>query len=99
MGVRRIEAEDMPAVARLCGQWGYPATAEQVLQRFRRLEADPYASLYVAVAEDGSLAGSVHVRGHHSLSADPVAEIGGIVVDQTCGRPGMGRRLMARARR
>ena len=97
MHIRQMKADDIPAVAILCGQWGYPATVEQVLPRFLRLAADPDGGLYVAQADNGSVVGWVHVHGCHTLATDSTAEIGGIVVDQSCRRQGVGRALVAQA--
>jgi len=95
--IRQMREDDIPTVARLCGQWGYPASLEQVLPRFLQLAADPNRCLYVAQADDGQVVGWVDVHAYHTLAADSTAEIGGIVVDQSCRRQGVGRALMAQA--
>lgn len=97
MHIRQMEPDDIPTVAILCVQWGYPASMEQVLPRFLQFAADPDRCLYVAQADDGSVVGWVHVHGYHTLATESAAEIEGIVVDQSCRRRGVGRALMAQA--
>ncbi len=97
MQIREMDADDMPAVAVLCGQWGYPTSTEQVLPRFLKFAGDPDRGLYVAEADDGRVVGWVHVHVYHTLALESSVEIEGIVVDQSCRRQGVGRALVAQA--
>ena len=96
MQLRFMRREDAPDVARLCGELGYPSTTAEVLARFEQLEASPRDSVVVA-ADDDAVVGWVHVHEHHTLESDPVAEIGGLVVDSRYRSQGVGGRLMLRA--
>jgi GNAT superfamily N-acetyltransferase len=94
--IRRAQAGDIPALARLSGELGYPSTVEQVRGRWRDIESDGNSAVFVAVV-DGAVVGWVHVYRHRVLEADSRAEIGGLVTAPSVRRRGIGRTLMARA--
>ena len=54
-------------------------------------------TVYVAAGADGAVVGWVHVFLAHRLVAEPFAEIGGLVVDESCRVYGVGRALMETA--
>jgi GNAT superfamily N-acetyltransferase len=75
-----MKPEDSAVVADLCGQLGYPATPDQVLERIGRVERLTRAALFVG-EEEGRVIGWIHVAIIQVLEADLYAEIGGLVVD------------------
>ncbi len=95
--IRAMLPGDLAAVTELSAQWGYVTTLETTERRFRSLLSQSDHALFVAAAEDGGVAGWIHVHALHSLEADSCAEIGGLVVDQRRRRQGAGRALVARA--
>lgn len=95
--IRELRFEDLPAVAALCGELGYPSTPDQLVRRFSRLLAEPSHAAFVAL-EDGEVAGWLHVFLAVHLESDPYAEIGGLVVAEAWRSRKVGARLVARAR-
>jgi GNAT superfamily N-acetyltransferase len=96
MTTRPARLADAPAIAVLTGQLGYDATVAQVTERLARLLARP--DMFVAVAEQaGQIAGWVHVEIAEYVESEPFAVIGGLVVDRTHRRQGIGAALMADA--
>ena len=73
---------DLPALARLMGDLGYPATPEQLRPRLARLEGvDDYATR-VAVA-DGQVVGMMGLqRGWSYTHDEPFVRILALVVDE-----------------
>lgn len=96
MLVRRMESIDVEQVTALCEQFGYPASREEVEERFNHLQR--LTEHHILVAEDdGVIIGWIHVHGIHSLSSPPYVEVRGIVVDSQCRQHGVGRLLMTEA--
>ena len=85
--------EDSAVVADLCGQLGYPATPDQILERFTRIERHNRAALFVG-DDEGRVVGWIHVAIVQVLEADLYAEIGGLVVDDTHRSRGVGAALV-----
>src|SRR5882672_1560877 len=95
--VRPAEAADVDAIAFLCGQLGYPSTAEDIERRLAEAVDGPGAAVLVAASRQDVVIGWVHVRALHLLTRDACAEIGGLVVDEGRRGRGIGGRLMAAA--
>lgn len=91
-----MESHDTPQVAALCVQFGYPATTEQVEERFQRLSQSAEHQIFIA-ADNSTIVGWIHVHGIHSISSPAYAEIRGIVVDRNYRQRGVGRMLMEQA--
>lgn len=96
--VRLADVADSGALARLSGQLGYPADAERVTKRLIALQQDRGHAVFVAAA-DGEVIGWLHVFLCRLLESEPMAEVGGLVVDAAHRGGGAGRMLMARAER
>jgi len=92
--IRPAAAGDAERIAVLSGQFGYPATAEQVWQRLQRLEGDSEHAALVAQAPGGEVVGWLHVHLAHTLELDTQAEISGLVVEEAWRSRGVGRVLM-----
>ena len=97
IAVRPAEAGDAEAIATLCGQLGYPSTAEQIERRLTAIADDPGAAILVAGSGAHGVIAWVHVRTLHLLTREACAEIGGLVVDESRRGHGIGGRLMAAA--
>jgi len=97
--IRTMTSEDIPAVARLATQLGYPSEASDIERRFALLRGDPDHVVFVAEAPTGAVVGWVHVHAQRLLEAEPFAEIGGLVVDEGWRGRGAGHLLMAAAER
>jgi len=94
--VRTIHPADAAAVASLCAQLGHPTTEDDAIHRIASILRQDQQALLVA-ERAGQILGWVHVFGAHRLESPPFAEIGGLVVDQTCRRTGAGRALVTAA--
>jgi GNAT superfamily N-acetyltransferase len=97
VAVRPMIPGDAEAVAHLCGQLGYPASPGDIACRLAALAGDLNHGLFVAESADGRVVGWVHVHGRRLLVAEPLAELGGLVVDEGHRRSGAGRALMGAA--
>jgi len=95
--IRQANSSDTAAVARLCGQLGYPADEDSVNERFRAIDEDPHHAVFVAEDEDGSVVGWIHVMPRQTLLSSMVGELGGLVVDERGRRKGVGAALVAYA--
>ncbi|HEU4885342.1 MAG TPA: GNAT family N-acetyltransferase [Longimicrobium sp.] len=92
--VRPVADADLPAVARLMGELGYPASAEQVRDRLARVAGDDDYAAYVAEV-DGEVAGFLGMaRGWAYEHERPYARIITLVVDTQVRRRGVGARLV-----
>ena len=92
--VRAAVSEDAAALAELCGQLGYPSTADVVAAQLPLL-APPHYALFVA--ERDVVIGWIQVQSKVSLHAGRFAEITGLVVDERHRGKGVGTLLLARA--
>jgi GNAT superfamily N-acetyltransferase len=88
---------DIPDLADLAGQLGYPSTPEQVAGRFDTLNKKPDENAVFVAELDGRVAGWVHVHRYQLLVESPEAEIGGLVVDASLRGRGFGALLMEAA--
>jgi GNAT superfamily N-acetyltransferase len=93
--LRPAAPADADALARLCGELGYPSTSGQVQDRLRLLD-DPERTLLVAET-GGGLAGFIDVHVQRVVEADPYAEGGGLVVMAGHRGEGLGAALLAAA--
>lgn len=95
--IRLASAGDAGRIAVLCQQLGYPASRKQVQRRLHQIQQDEGHAVYVAEQSDGHIVGWVHVHLRQLVVANLQAEIGGLVVDESYRRHGIGRLLMERA--
>jgi len=91
-----MEEGDLPRVAALTIQLGYPSTLEAIARRYRALVEDKACALYVAEV-DGTVAGWVYIRGVVLFEEDARAEVWGLVVDEQRRRQRIGEALMQAA--
>jgi GNAT superfamily N-acetyltransferase len=95
--IREAIDGDAAALASLSTQLGYPADAETMRERLRRVRAQGSGCVFVAV--DGeAVVGWTHVVERLQLEDAPLAEIAGLIVDQTVRGAGVGARLMRAAK-
>ncbi|QSO52693.1 GNAT family N-acetyltransferase [Alicyclobacillus curvatus] len=93
MLVRRMQSNDIEQVSRLCEQFGYPASQEEIEERFRHLQQMHEHQVFI-VEQNTAIVGWIQAHGIHSLSSPPYVEIRGIVVDREYRQQGVGRLLM-----
>src|ERR1700730_6297303 len=97
MITRLMKTSDLDEVAKLCEQFGYISTLEQVKYRFNQLENDIDHGLFVVEGYEHKIVGWLQVHGRKLIGSDSFAEIGGIVVSEAYRKQGIGRKLMNQA--
>ena len=95
--VRRATLRDAERLAELSSQLGYPSTPEAIKRRLRRISNDAEHFVRVAELESGRVVGWIHACASYLIESNPRAEIGGLVVEETCRGSGVGRLLMQHA--
>jgi ribosomal protein S18 acetylase RimI-like enzyme len=88
---------DLPAVAGLCAELGYPTSSAEVAARFEDLAGRLEEALFVAETPGASVIGFVHVGIVRALTHAPEARIHGLVVASGERGRGTGRLLLGRA--
>jgi len=97
--VRRARAADLPRIADLSSQLGYPVLLEALERRFSRIASDAEQAVFVAETTDGRLVGWTHANPRRLLESEAFMEIEGLVVDASARRQGVGRALIAEVER
>ncbi len=94
--IRPAIESDIPAIADLCTQLGYPSTPEEVARRLCQILSWQGQVLFVAEA-DGRVAGWIHVLAYPLPEMNLHAELGGLVVDEDHRSQGIGKLLVEKA--
>jgi GNAT superfamily N-acetyltransferase len=92
--IRKVQVSDIDGIAPLCSQLGYPCTSEEIIGRINKLMDDDDHVIFIAADMEGNIVGWVHSYIYKLFYADKAAEIGGLVVDESARRLGVGRKLM-----
>jgi N-acetylglutamate synthase-like GNAT family acetyltransferase len=102
--IRKARKSDIPDITRLNAQLGYPEPEPSVARRLRRILRDRRDHrIFVAVLgpftarSDAAVVGWIHVFKDKLLTVGPLAEIGGLVVDDQCRSRGVGAALVLTA--
>lgn len=96
--VRPAVIADVPVLAALSAELGYPAEPAEVAGRLRRFLSLPEDHVILVAVDDASqVVGWIHVGRRESLETRPRAEILGLVVARASRRTGAGRALMSAA--
>ena len=95
MTIRLAVEDDAPALAPLCGELGYPSTAEETRQRLAALLERPEDHAVFVAEVDGALLGWGSVAVTRLLEAADRAELTGLVVTEASRGRGVGRELVA----
>lgn len=96
--LRPATPADAAEIARLSAQLGYPATAQAIESRLRKLVDSPSHEVLVAAGE-GRLDGFVAVEHRLIIEYGERGEIVALVVDERARRGGVGRALLTAAER
>lgn len=97
--IRTARNYDVPAIAALCGELGYPATRAQVASRLAVLLAAPAHGVWVAEDDEGRVVGWLHAARCAHLADDEDVEILGLVVAEAARCGGVGAELLRSAER
>ena len=95
---RPATTADVPVIAQLSEELGYPLEENVVRSRMAHLMVLPEHAIIVAET-GGAVCGWVHVYAHRSLVSGERADIYGLVVSRAVRRRGVGRMLMTEAER
>ncbi len=93
MQIRSANESDAEALAHLSTQLGYPSSPEQAQRRIALIRQRNDHEILVGEIE-GVVVAWVHVFGTDRLETDPYVEIGGLVVDASQRRRGLGAQLL-----
>lgn len=85
---------DVKPVAELSAQLGYPVSRIELRERFLRIAATAGNGIFVALNNELTVIGWMHVHTVDRLEVGRYADIGGIVVDEAMRGRGVGRALM-----
>jgi GNAT superfamily N-acetyltransferase len=94
ISTRSMAMQDVERVAELSAQLGYPVSKADLQSRFMRIATTIGHALFVALDENNTVVGWVHVHNIDRLEVERYADIGGIVVDAAVRGHGVGRALM-----
>ena len=94
MIIRTAETPDVPAIAALAGELGYPTSADEMSRRLAAL--DDRDAVFVA-EQDGGCAGWIQISVVETLESSRFAEIRGLVVTEGQRGGGVGAALVAAA--
>lgn len=87
----------IPKIARLCAELGYPSTDADVEQRLEHILGNPIHAVFVATDVKETALGWVHIYEVHLLMVDQFAEVGGLIVSESSRGLGVGAQLMEQA--
>ena len=97
VAIRDAVPGDADAIARLCGQLGYPAESSDMPRRLARLSDDPNARALVATS-GADVVGLVTVHLRNTINHEaPIGQITLLVVDEAIRSRGAGRALVQAA--
>ena len=96
VSIRVARASDAPEIAELTRQLGYEVETSAVADRLSRILSRPDQEFLVA-ERDGQPVGWVHVVISEYVETGAFVVIGGLVVDRSYRRTGIGGLLMAHA--
>ena len=97
--IRKARETDCPAIASLTEQLGYPSSSEATCERLKHILVSERDTVFLAHLPDKWVIGWIHAYLTTILETDPYAEIGGLIVDESCRREGIGRLLIEQAER
>jgi len=95
--IRRATTDDVPQIAVLAGQLGYPATAVQIHKRLHGIKPPSQHAVFVADSVADGVIGWVHVSKQPLLEVEIRAEVNGLVVAEGQRSVGAGARLLRAA--
>jgi GNAT superfamily N-acetyltransferase len=95
--LREIESADAEAAAKLSAEFGYPVDPAVMKQRIQSLARE--SQTVIVACQRGNVVGWIDVGLVVHLQSGESAEIGGLVVSETCRNQGIGGQLVSAAER
>jgi GNAT superfamily N-acetyltransferase len=94
MDIREMRESDLPQVAALAEQLGYPLTLEQLRARFHKVHTRTADQLLVAIASPNNVLGWIHLQAQEDLLTEAKGEVRALVVDAAHRGQGIGKLLL-----
>ena len=91
--IRRARAADVPRIAELSGELGYPASVQEMRQRFGQIKPAARHAVFVAEFEK-TVVGWIHVSITLLLEVARRAEVNGLIVAERHRSLGAGAKLL-----
>lgn len=91
-----MRPDDLATIASLCVQLGYPVSDSELSNRFAALSENERHE-FLVVSEKSEVHGWCHVFGVPLLESEGYAELGGLVVEESARRRGLGLLLVRAA--
>lgn len=95
--IRPPAEPDYDRLGIISAQLGYPATADEVAERFANIRTRPDHFIRVACNGEGVVIGWVHAHFMERLQVSRYADVAALVVDEAFRRQGAARALMQAA--
>ena len=92
--IRSAGTDDVPRLASLADQLGYPCKTESLADRLEQLRDRRDHAILVAESPAAGVVGWIHVFVRPLLIAERAAEVGGLVVDDEFRSKGIGEMLL-----
>lgn len=92
--IRNAEKEDSDCLVFLCEQLGYLTSSQKLKLHLKKILKDDEHVVYVAQLSNGEIVGWIHAYIYKLFYADLMVEIGGIVVDKSSRKKGIGKELI-----
>ena len=93
MKIRRARKSDVPRLAELSGELGYPATTKEMRERFAQIKPASLHAVFVAELEK-EVVGWIHVSVTPLLEVSRRAEVNGLIVAESRRSSGAGAKLL-----
>jgi N-acetylglutamate synthase-like GNAT family acetyltransferase len=90
--IRKMTEDDLPRVAELASQLGFPVLLDKLAQRFNALKVQNQHSLFVA--QEDLILGWIHLEAVEDLIEETKVEVKAIVVDEQARGQGIGQALI-----
>ena len=95
MNVLKKNSSDLPEVARLARQLGYPVDARDIENRFSLISDNPDYALFIAKTDENKAVGWIQInREPKSLLISDYAAVAALVVDENYRGKGIGKLLL-----
>jgi len=95
--IRAATEADVPALARLATELGYPAHADDMRERLARVRDEGAGIVLVAAGVQAEVLGWTHVVERLNLEESPFAELAGLIVADGARSLGIGAALLQAA--
>jgi GNAT superfamily N-acetyltransferase len=98
MKISKMEKADIPTVALLAEQLGYPSDLQKISERFNKIMFHPDYALFVAKSDTQEITGWIQINKETmSLIEEAHAEVTALVVSENFRGHGIGKSLLKKA--